>query len=114
MVAEPVGGPVEGDDDGAAEEPVEHRVGGPVRSDHDRCLHVALVDDLQQCRGRFVWQRKIPQLVDLCRYRHSRAVHRAQRYRVPGNMLPTRRIPSSATRQPKVNARRNDPSVDGA
>jgi len=61
VVAEPVGGSVEGDDDRAVEEPVEHRGGdggvaedlapgpdGPVRGDHDRCFQVALVDDLEQ------------------------------------------------------------------
>ena len=56
------------------EEPVEHRGGnggvaedlapgsdGPVRGDHDRCFQVALlVDDLEQCRGGFGRQRKIP------------------------------------------------------
>ena len=62
MIAESVGGSVEGDDDGAVQEPVEHRGGdggiaedpapgadGPVRGDHDRRFQVALVDDLEQC-----------------------------------------------------------------
>ncbi len=56
LVAEPVGGPVEGDHDRAVREPVEHRGGdcgvsenltpgsdGPVRGDHDRCCR-------HQCR----------------------------------------------------------------
>ena len=62
MVAESVGGSVEGDDDGAVEEPVEH--GGcdcgvaedvapgadwPVCGENDGGFQVALVDDLEEC-----------------------------------------------------------------
>ena len=84
MVAQPVGGSVERDDDGAVEEPVEHRSGdggiaedlapgpdGPIRRDHDRRLEVALVDDLEQRRCSLGRQRQIPQFVNLCRHRHK-------------------------------------------
>jgi hypothetical protein len=65
VVAEPVGGSVEGDDDGSEQESVEHRGGvggvaedlapgtnGPVRGDHDRRFQVALVDDLEAASDR--------------------------------------------------------------
>ena len=59
MGAAPVGVAVEVEDDGAVQEPVEHRGGdggvaedlapgtvGPVRGEHDRGLQIALADDL--------------------------------------------------------------------
>lgn len=60
VVAEPVGRSVEGDDDGAVQESVEHRGGdggvaedlapgadGSVGGENDRGFQVALVDDLE-------------------------------------------------------------------
>ena len=77
VVSEPVGGAVEGDDDAAVQESVEHGCGdggvaedlapgsdGPVRGDHDRGLQVALVDDLEQRGGGLAAQRQVAELVD--------------------------------------------------
>ena len=110
MVAEPVGGSVEGDDDGSVQEPVEHRRGNsgvsedlapgadePVRGDHDRRFQVALIDDLEQGRSGLGWQWQIPEFIALCRYRHS-AMNSAT-----SRLTRTPRTCSSSSSRPAMN-----------
>ena len=83
VVTQPVGLAVEGEHHAAVQQPIQEggRNGGvaqdfaprPYRSigrQHDRGFQISLGDNLKQCGRGLVRQRQIPELVDLCRYRH--------------------------------------------